>query len=73
MLPLFAIAFLYTPPVARVVRANVLAQYGEDYVAAEKTYKTVAGSGGLSPAPNELEGIYAFNWAKTIWADLPFS
>ena len=33
----FAIAFLYTPPVARVVRANVLAQYGEDYVAAERT------------------------------------
>ncbi len=32
----FAIAFLYTPPVARVVRANVLAQYGEDYVVAEK-------------------------------------
>jgi peptide/nickel transport system permease protein len=31
-----AIAFLYMPPVARVVRANVLAQYGEDYVVAEK-------------------------------------
>jgi peptide/nickel transport system ATP-binding protein/peptide/nickel transport system permease protein len=31
-----AIAFLYMPSVARVVRANVLAQYGEDYVAAEK-------------------------------------
>ncbi|QPG88942.1 dipeptide/oligopeptide/nickel ABC transporter permease/ATP-binding protein [Rhodococcus qingshengii] len=30
------IAFLYTPMVARVVRANVLAQYGEDYVAAEE-------------------------------------
>lgn len=30
------IAFLYTPSVARVVRANVLAQYSEDYVAAEK-------------------------------------
>ncbi|GAA5196061.1 dipeptide/oligopeptide/nickel ABC transporter permease/ATP-binding protein [Rugosimonospora acidiphila] len=33
----FAIAFLNLPPVARVVRANVLAQYGEDYVAAERT------------------------------------
>jgi len=32
----FAIAFLYTPSVARVVRANVLAQYGEDYVDAER-------------------------------------
>jgi NADPH-dependent 2,4-dienoyl-CoA reductase/sulfur reductase-like enzyme len=39
------------------------------YVAAEKTYKTVAGSGGVSSAPNELEGIYAWNWAQNIWAD----
>ncbi|MFI6583035.1 dipeptide/oligopeptide/nickel ABC transporter permease/ATP-binding protein [Embleya sp. NPDC050493] len=31
-----SIAFLYTPSLARVVRANVLAQYGEDYVAAER-------------------------------------
>ncbi|MEV7191193.1 dipeptide/oligopeptide/nickel ABC transporter permease/ATP-binding protein [Streptomyces sp. NPDC093510] len=31
-----AIAFLFTPPVARVVRANVLDQYGEDYVVAER-------------------------------------
>ena len=40
-----------------------------EYVAAEKTFKSVAGSGGLSPAPNELEGTYAWNWARTIWAD----
>ncbi|MEL5955480.1 dipeptide/oligopeptide/nickel ABC transporter permease/ATP-binding protein [Streptomyces sp. CLV115] len=33
---IFTIAFVYTPSLARVVRANVLAQYGEDYVAAEK-------------------------------------
>ncbi|MFF3329694.1 dipeptide/oligopeptide/nickel ABC transporter permease/ATP-binding protein [Streptomyces sp. NPDC002888] len=33
---IFAIAFLFTPPVARVVRANVLDQYGEDYVTAER-------------------------------------
>jgi peptide/nickel transport system permease protein len=33
---IFAIAFLYSPSITRVVRANVLAQYGEDYVAAEK-------------------------------------
>ena len=39
------------------------------YVAAEKTYKTVAGSGGVSSAPNALEGIYAWNWAQNIWAD----
>jgi sulfide dehydrogenase [flavocytochrome c] flavoprotein chain len=40
-----------------------------EYVAAEKTYKTVAGSGGVSAAPNELEGVYALNWASNIWAD----
>ena len=40
-----------------------------EYVAAEKTFKAVAGSGGLSSAPNELEGVYAWNWARTIWAD----
>ncbi|WP_054019484.1 NAD(P)/FAD-dependent oxidoreductase [Piscinibacter sakaiensis] len=40
-----------------------------EYVAAEKTFKTVAGSGGLSTAPNEMEGRYAWNWARTIWAD----
>jgi|UniRef100_UPI0035B169D8 NADPH-dependent 2,4-dienoyl-CoA reductase/sulfur reductase-like enzyme len=39
------------------------------YVAAEKTYKTVPGSGGVSTAPNELEGVYAMNWAQNIWAD----
>ncbi len=39
------------------------------YAAAEKTFKTVPGSGGLSPAPNEMEGIYAWNWAQNIWAD----
>lgn len=39
------------------------------YVAAEKTYKTVAGSGGVSAAPSELEGAYALSWAKNIWAD----
>lgn len=40
-----------------------------EYVAAEKTFKTVAGSGGLSPAPNAAEGVYAWNWAQNIWAD----
>lgn len=40
-----------------------------EYVAAEKTFKTVAGSGGVSPGPTELEGIYAWNWAQNIWAD----
>lgn len=40
-----------------------------EYVAAEKTFKTVAGSGGVSAGPTELEGAYAWNWARTIWAD----
>jgi sulfide dehydrogenase [flavocytochrome c] flavoprotein chain len=40
-----------------------------EYVAAEKTFKTVAGSGGVSPGPTELEGLYAMNWAQNIWAD----
>ena len=40
-----------------------------EYVAAEKTFKTVATSGGLSPGPTELEGTYAMNWASNIWAD----
>ena len=31
-----AIAFLFMPPIARVVRANILDQYGEDYVTAER-------------------------------------
>ena len=39
------------------------------YNAAEKTFKTVPGSGGLSPEPTTLEGIYAWGWAKNIWAD----
>src|SRR5699024_11106258 len=30
------IAFLYTPKLVRIVRANVLAQFGEDYVSATK-------------------------------------
>jgi sulfide dehydrogenase [flavocytochrome c] flavoprotein subunit len=39
------------------------------YVPAEKTFKTVAGSGGLSSEPTALEGTYAWGWAKNIWAD----
>ena len=40
-----------------------------EYVALEKTFKTVAGSGGVSAGPTELEGVYALNWASNIWAD----
>ena len=43
-----------------------------EYVSAERTFKTVPGSGGLSSAASELEGRYAWNWACTIWADALF-
>jgi NADH dehydrogenase FAD-containing subunit len=39
------------------------------YDPVDKTFKTVPGSGGLSPAANEKEGLYAWNWARTIWSD----
>jgi sulfide dehydrogenase [flavocytochrome c] flavoprotein subunit len=40
-----------------------------EYVALEKTFKAVAGAGGVSAAPTEQEGGYALNWASNIWAD----
>jgi NADPH-dependent 2,4-dienoyl-CoA reductase/sulfur reductase-like enzyme len=40
------------------------------YTAAERTFRTVPGSGGLSAAPNELEASLAFSWARSIWADM---
>jgi len=39
------------------------------YDEADRTMKSVPGSGGLSPAMNELEGSYAMSWAANIWAD----
>jgi sulfide dehydrogenase [flavocytochrome c] flavoprotein chain len=41
-----------------------------EFVAAEKTFKTVAGSGGVSAARSELEATYASSWARNIWADM---
>ena len=35
----------------------------------DNTFKAVAGSGGLSAAPTELEGSYAMSWARNIWSD----
>jgi NADPH-dependent 2,4-dienoyl-CoA reductase/sulfur reductase-like enzyme len=40
-----------------------------EYVAAEKTFKTVAGSGGVSAARNTAEAGFAMAWAQNIWAD----
>ncbi len=39
------------------------------YSSAEKTMSVVKGAGGLSDKPSELEGAYAWGWAKNIWAD----
>lgn len=36
----------------------------------DKTLKTVAGAGGLSPARNETEAFYAWGWAHNVWADM---
>lgn len=40
------------------------------YDAAEKTFKTVPGSGGVSAAASQAEGVYAMSWARNIWADM---
>ncbi len=40
------------------------------YVPEKKTIEPVAGAGGLSPAPSELEGQYANAWARNIWNDM---
>lgn len=41
-----------------------------NYDAKDKTFKTVAGAGGLSPAATELEGTYGMLWSQNIWADM---
>ncbi|MEM5431642.1 NAD(P)/FAD-dependent oxidoreductase [Cupriavidus oxalaticus] len=40
------------------------------YDAAQRTMLTVPGSGGLSEAPNTLEGVYALSWARSIWSEM---
>jgi sulfide dehydrogenase [flavocytochrome c] flavoprotein chain len=40
------------------------------YVPEKKTMEVVAGAGGLSTAPNQLEGVYANSWAQNIWNDM---
>ncbi|MEP6792051.1 MAG: FCSD flavin-binding domain-containing protein, partial [Ramlibacter sp.] len=40
-----------------------------EYTAAEKTFRVVPGSGGLSDVASEVEGAYAMNWARNIWMD----
>lgn len=40
------------------------------YNAEKRTLLVVPGSGGVSTAPNELEGHYANSWAQNIWSDM---
>jgi len=40
------------------------------YDAAQKTFLTVPGSGGLSSGKTAREGDYGFAWAQSIWADM---
>jgi sulfite dehydrogenase len=40
------------------------------YDAADKTFKTVPGAGGLSVAASQIEGRYALGWAQNIWKDM---
>ena len=39
------------------------------YDPAQKTMVAVKGAGGVSDKASELEGTYAWGWAKNIWAD----
>jgi len=39
------------------------------YDAGQKTLVPVKGAGGVSPKATELEGTYAWGWARNIWAD----
>jgi sulfite dehydrogenase len=68
-------------PSATPMMANTCYSYVDDknvvhvssvhaYDPKDKTMKVVPGSGGLSPAPTELEGSYANAWAKNIWNDM---
>ena len=50
---------------AAVVHVCSVHQYDRE----KKTLLPVQGAGGLSPAMSEVEGRYALNWAKNIWAD----
>jgi NADH dehydrogenase FAD-containing subunit len=40
------------------------------YDAAQKTFLTVPGSGGLSAAKSAREGDFGYAWAQSIWTDM---
>ena len=39
------------------------------YDLTDRTFKSVPGSGGVSPGSTEAEGNFTMNWARNIWAD----
>jgi hypothetical protein len=39
------------------------------YDQTQKTLVTVKDSGGVSAAASEIEGAYAWGWARNIWAE----
>jgi NADH dehydrogenase FAD-containing subunit len=68
------------PPIARPMLTNTCYSYVSadeaihvasvhEYVAAEKTFRTVPGSGGVSAARSRLEAAYAMAWGRNIRAD----
>ena len=74
-------AFAGEPPDASPVMSNACYSFITDkdtvhidsvhqYDKEKKTFVTVPGSGGLSPAPSAIEGEFAFGWARNIWADM---
>ena len=44
--------------------------YNCGFVSFGQCMATVQGAGGLSAAMSELEGRYAWNWAKNVWGDM---
>ena len=48
-----------------VIHVSSVHQYDKE----KKTLLPVPGAGGVSSAMSDIEGRYAFNWAKNIWAD----
>ncbi|MBM3395396.1 MAG: flavocytochrome C, partial [Betaproteobacteria bacterium] len=50
----------------RVVHVASVHQYSKE----KRLVEPVQGAGGLSKEATELEGEYAFSWARNIWADM---
>lgn len=50
----------------RVIHVASVHQYSTE----KKVVEPVQGAGGLSKEASEMEGEYAFSWARNIWADM---